>query len=113
MRRWYWPVLDLLCRCGWSTTSEATSELSVLGTTAEARAKRLMELAANMDFIWLAYGLIRREVLQESGALGLYAGDDQVLLFKIALRGRSSKPKRKCSFGESTLKRRRSRGDLL
>lgn len=65
-----------------------TSELSVLGTTAEARAKRLMELAAqNMDFIWLAYGLIRRDVLLQSGALGLYAGDDQVLLFKIALRG--------------------------
>ncbi len=66
-----------------------TSELSVLGATAESRAKRLMVLAAQgMDFIWLAYGLIRREVLQESGALGLHAGDDQVLLFKIALRGR-------------------------
>lgn len=63
-------------------------ELSVLGPTAEFRAKRLMALAAQgMDFIWLAYGLIRRDVLEQSGALGLYAGDDQVLLFKIALRG--------------------------
>jgi glycosyltransferase involved in cell wall biosynthesis len=64
------------------------SDLSVLGPTVEARAKRFMALAAQgMDFIWLAYGLIRREVLEQSGALGLYAGDDQVLLFKIALRG--------------------------
>jgi glycosyltransferase involved in cell wall biosynthesis len=63
-------------------------ELSVLGTTPECRAKRFMALAAqSMDFIWLAYGLIRRVVLEQSGAMGLYAGDDQVLLFKIALRG--------------------------
>ena len=64
------------------------SELSVLGATAESRTKRFMALAAQgTDFIWLAYGLIRRDVLEQSGALGLYAGDDQVLLFKIALRG--------------------------
>jgi glycosyltransferase involved in cell wall biosynthesis len=65
-----------------------TSELSVLETTGESRARRFMALAAQgMDFIWLAYGLIRSDVVQQSGALGLYAGDDQVLLFKIALRG--------------------------
>ena len=47
-----------------------------------------MALAARgMDFIWLAYGLIRRDVLEQSGGMGLYAGSDQVLLFKIALRG--------------------------
>jgi glycosyltransferase involved in cell wall biosynthesis len=63
-------------------------DLSVLGTTPEYRAKRFMALAAQgMDFIWLAYGLIRRDVVEQSGAMGLYAGDDQVLLFKIALRG--------------------------
>ena len=64
------------------------SELSVLGLTAESRAKQLMALAAQgTDFIWLAYGLIRSDVVEQSGAMGLYAGDDQVLLFKIALRG--------------------------
>jgi glycosyltransferase involved in cell wall biosynthesis len=65
------------------------SQLSVLGPTAESRVERFMALAAQgMDFIWLAYGLIRRDVLEQSGAMGLYAGDDQVLLFKVALRGR-------------------------
>lgn len=64
------------------------SELSVLGPTAESRAKQVMSLATQgMDFIWLTYGLIRRDVLKQSGAMGLFAGDDQVLLFKIALCG--------------------------
>ena len=64
------------------------SELSVLGPTVESRAKQFMRLAAHgTDFLWLAYGLFRREVLAQTGAMGLYAGDDQVLLFKIALLG--------------------------
>jgi glycosyltransferase involved in cell wall biosynthesis len=64
------------------------SELSVLGPTAESRAKQVMSLATQgMDFIWLTYGLIRREVLEQSGAMSLFAGQDQLLLFKIALRG--------------------------
>ena len=82
-----------------------TSELSVLGTTAESRAKRFMALAAQgMDFIWLAYGLIRRDVLQQSGALGLYAGDDQCYSSKSHFVDVSSKSERKCSSGESTLR---------
>ena len=64
------------------------SELSVLGATVESRAKQFMKLAAQgTDFLWLAYGLFRRDVLEQSGAMGLYAGDDQVLLFKMALLG--------------------------
>jgi glycosyltransferase involved in cell wall biosynthesis len=64
------------------------SELSVLGPTAESRVKRFMTLAARgTDFLWLQYGLIRRDVLEQSGSMGWYAGSDQVLLFKIALRG--------------------------
>jgi glycosyltransferase involved in cell wall biosynthesis len=64
------------------------SDLSVLGPTAESRAKRFMALATQgTDFLWLAYGLIRRDVLQQSGSMGLYAGSDHVLLFRIALRG--------------------------
>jgi glycosyltransferase involved in cell wall biosynthesis len=64
------------------------SELSVLGPTVESRAKQFMRLAAQgSDFLWLAYGLFRRDVLAQTGAMGLYAGDDQVLLFKIALLG--------------------------
>jgi glycosyltransferase involved in cell wall biosynthesis len=64
------------------------SELSVLGATAESRAKQFLRSAAqNTDFLWLAYGVIRRDVLQQSGSMGLYAGSDQVLLFKISLCG--------------------------
>ena len=64
------------------------TDLSVLGSTVDSRAKQFMALATQgMDFIWLAYGLIRREIIEQSGAMGLHAGDDQVLLFKIALRG--------------------------
>jgi glycosyltransferase involved in cell wall biosynthesis len=64
------------------------SELSVLESTTESRAERFMALAAgNTDFLWLLYGLIRRDVVEQGGCMGLYAGDDQVLLFKIALRG--------------------------
>jgi glycosyltransferase involved in cell wall biosynthesis len=64
------------------------SELSVLGPTAESRAKQFLASAAqSTDFLWLAYGLVRRDVLQQSGSMGLYAGSDHVMLFKIALRG--------------------------
>lgn len=64
-------------------------ELSVLGPTAESRAKQFLALAAqSTDFLWLAYGVVRRDVLQQSGSMGLYAGSDQVLLFRIALCGR-------------------------
>ncbi|HTS07795.1 MAG TPA: glycosyltransferase family A protein [Candidatus Eisenbacteria bacterium] len=63
-------------------------ELSVMGPTIESRAEQFMALAAGgMDFIWLAYGLIRRDVLEHVGSMGWYAASDQVLLFKLALRG--------------------------
>jgi hypothetical protein len=64
------------------------SELSVLGPTAESRAKQFLASAAqSTDFLWLAYGVVRRDVLQQSGSMGLYAGSDHVMLFKIALLG--------------------------
>jgi glycosyltransferase involved in cell wall biosynthesis len=63
-------------------------ELSVLERTPESRATKFLALAAqSTDFLWLAYGVARREVLQKSGSMGLYAGSDQVLLFRLALRG--------------------------
>jgi glycosyltransferase involved in cell wall biosynthesis len=63
-------------------------DLSVPGPTVDSRAIQFMALARHgMDFIWLAYGLIRRDVIEQSGAMGLHAADDQILLFKIALRG--------------------------
>lgn len=63
-------------------------ELSVLGRTAESRAKQFLTMAAqSTDFLWLAYGVVRRDILQQSGSMGLYAGSDQVLLFKIVLCG--------------------------
>ena len=66
-----------------------TSELSVSGATVESRAKQFLASAAqSTDFLWLAYGVVRREVLQQSGSMGLYAGSDHVMLFRIALRGR-------------------------
>jgi len=95
------------------------SELSVMGMTQESRGIQLMALAArSMDFIWLAYGLIRTDVVRECGALGLHAGDDQVLLFKVALRGRIKQIEREmfyrrehaeastCKRGESTVRQR-------
>lgn len=67
--------------------SEA-SDLSVRGDTPESRAKQFLALATQgMEFIWLQYGLIRRDVVEESDSMGWYAGSDQVLLFRIALRG--------------------------
>ncbi len=66
-----------------------TSELSVSGVTVESRAKQFLASAAqSTDFLWLAYGVVRREVLQQIGSMGLYAGSDHVMLFRIALRGR-------------------------
>ncbi len=66
-----------------------TSELSVSGETVESRAKQFLSSAAqSTDFLWLAYGVVRREILQQSGSMGLYAGSDHVMLFRIALQGR-------------------------
>ena len=39
------------------------------------------------DIYWCQFGLIRRNVLKETGLIGLYNGSDQVLLFELALRG--------------------------
>jgi len=64
------------------------SELSVLGPTAESRIEQFMALAAqSTDFLWLQYGLIRRDVLEQSGSMGWYAGSDHIMLFRIALHG--------------------------
>ena len=64
------------------------SELSILGTTAESRVNQLMMLAAQgTDIFWSQFGLIRRDVLEQTGLMGLYNGSDQVLLLEIALRG--------------------------
>jgi glycosyltransferase involved in cell wall biosynthesis len=95
------------------------SSLSVLGETADARAKQLMVLARQgMDFIWLAYGVIRHEIIEQCGAMGLHAADDQVLLFKIALRGRMKQMENElfyrrehtgastCKRGEATVRQR-------
>lgn len=65
------------------------SELSVSGATVECRAKQFLASASqSTDFLWLAYGVVRREVLEQCGSMGLYAGSDHVMLFRIALRGR-------------------------
>jgi glycosyltransferase involved in cell wall biosynthesis len=65
-----------------------TAELSVLGPTAESRINRLMALETQgTDIFWSLYGLIRRDILEQTGLMGLYSGGDQVLLLEIALRG--------------------------
>jgi glycosyltransferase involved in cell wall biosynthesis len=65
-----------------------TSELSISGPTAESRVNQLMRLEAEgTDIFWSQFGLIRRDVLEETGLMGLYNGSDQVLLFELALRG--------------------------
>lgn len=65
-----------------------TSELSILGKTTQSRVKQLMVFEARSnDIFWSQFGLIRREVLEKTGLMGLYNGSDQVLLLEIALRG--------------------------
>lgn len=64
------------------------ADLSAMGSTAEARAKQFMATASTgIDFLWLQYGLIRRDILEQSGGIGWYAGSDQVMLFRLAVRG--------------------------
>jgi glycosyltransferase involved in cell wall biosynthesis len=66
-----------------------SSDLSILGSTPESRVIRLMQLTAqSWDITWAQYGLIRRSVLEQTPLMGLYNGDDQVLLLDLALRGR-------------------------
>ena len=63
-------------------------ELSILGSTAESRVHKLMALEMqSTDIFWSLYGLIRRDVLKQTGLMGLYNGSDQVLLLEVALRG--------------------------
>jgi glycosyltransferase involved in cell wall biosynthesis len=65
-----------------------TSDLSIPGPDAGSRVSQLMRLEArSTDIFWSQFGLIRRSVLAETGLMGLYNGDDQVLLLEIALRG--------------------------
>ena len=65
-----------------------SSDLSILGSTPESRVIELMKLTArSWDIAWVQYGLIRRSVLQQTPLMGLYNGDDQVLLLDLAVRG--------------------------
>ena len=41
----------------------------------------------SIDIFWSQYGLVRREVLEETHLMGSYNGSDQTLLLEIALRG--------------------------
>jgi len=67
---------------------EQASDLSIEAETAEARVKRLMELEIRgTDVYWCQFGLIRRNVLEETNLMGLYNGSDQTLLLEIALHG--------------------------
>jgi glycosyltransferase involved in cell wall biosynthesis len=65
-----------------------SSDLSILGSTPESRVVELMKLTArSWDITWVQYGLIRRSALQQTPLMGLYNGDDQVLLLDLAVRG--------------------------
>jgi glycosyltransferase involved in cell wall biosynthesis len=67
---------------------QQTSELSILGSTPESRVQELIALEMRgTDIFWFLYGLIRRDVLEQTGLMGAYNGSDQVLLLEIALRG--------------------------
>ena len=67
---------------------QQSSDLSILGSTPESRVIELMKLTAqSWDITWVQYGLIRRSVLQQTPLMGLYNGDDQVLLLDLAFRG--------------------------
>jgi glycosyltransferase involved in cell wall biosynthesis len=64
------------------------SELSILEPTAQTRVNRLMLLETQgTDIFWSLYGLTRRDVLEQTGLMGLYSGSDQVLILEIAVRG--------------------------
>jgi glycosyltransferase involved in cell wall biosynthesis len=64
------------------------SDLSILGPTAESRVDRLTLLERqSTDIFWSLYGLIRRDVLEQTGLHGLYGGSDQVLLLDLVLLG--------------------------
>jgi hypothetical protein len=65
------------------------SDLSILGSTAESRFIHFMELASDgPDVFWCLYGLIRRDILEKTGLMGLYNAADQVCVLKIALQGK-------------------------
>jgi glycosyltransferase involved in cell wall biosynthesis len=82
------PVLTYIDADG-RPLRKQSSDLSILGSTAESRFIQFMELASKSpDIFWCLYGLIRRDILEKTGLMGLYGGDDQVCLLKIALQGK-------------------------
>ena len=65
-----------------------TGSLSIVGPTPESRVIQLMKLESEgIDIFWSQYGLIRREVLEETHLMDPYNGSDQTLLMEIALKG--------------------------
>lgn len=62
--------------------------LSVLEETPALRVERLTRLEReSTDIYWAIYGLMRRDVLLQTGLHGLYGGSDQVLLLELVLHG--------------------------
>jgi glycosyltransferase involved in cell wall biosynthesis len=64
------------------------SDLSITGSTPESRFYQFIKLATrSTDIFWTQFGLIRRDILEQTGLMAMYNGSDQVLLAEIALRG--------------------------
>jgi glycosyltransferase involved in cell wall biosynthesis len=78
---------------------QQTSDLSIIGLTPESRVSQLMGLESqNTDIFWSQFGLMRRNILEDTHLMDLYNGSDQTLLMEIALRGNSKQVARELFF---------------
>jgi len=75
---------------GQRLAGQLTADLSIVGPTPESRVSQLMRLESQgTDIFWSQFGLMRRNIMEETQLMGLYNGSDQTLLMEIALRGNS------------------------
>ena len=82
------PILGFIDATG-RRMGKQKKNLSILGITSKSRFIQLMKLAREGgDVFWVEYGLVRRKILEQTGLMGMYNGDDQVCLIEIALQGK-------------------------
>jgi len=82
------PRIAYVNECGKLLREQQALDLSVLGPTVSTRVGQLMKFEMQgTDIFWCHYGLIRRNVLEETQLQESYGGSDQTLILELAIRG--------------------------
>jgi len=75
---WCWHFQNVLCRCQWPDAATAKLPNSPFLGNSRIQGEAIPGVGSPEYDSFGAYGVVRHDVLLESGSMGLYAGSDHV-----------------------------------